>query len=181
MFFYAIYNSKLWKKRHIKGRYNNTNKELKSRFVKVLLIGSILYIIIRSLLYSDYMKDMSVKKYSKYFYGIVLLDALLFLNRYNRNIALEKKNYRILRNKLRNDKLAQQMLLSQMQYPQEIQQKSEIIDKVPVNISLENEIPTNKIKSDNKEKQTSDNFIVDGSNDSLDIPIYTSKKTNNSS
>lgn len=178
MFFYAIYNSKLWRKKHNRGQFVYTNRESKSRFIKVLLTGSICYMIMRSLLYSDYMKDFFVQKYSKYFYGIIVLDAILFFNRYRRNVSLEKKNNKLIRNKMRHDKLTQQMLLSQMLYDQQMQQQKENINEVPVNISLENEIPT-KIKSDNKEQCTSDISIEYALNDNFDIPIYTSKNNNN--
>jgi hypothetical protein len=166
MFFNAVYRLPIWKK-----------LDNKTRNLRLLILGAILYIAVHSLIQSKYLEsDELVKNYKHYLYYITAIDLVIVgIFMYLQNNSDNKKKLKkgksntkkLLPNPIRTNMIVPQMqqkMIPSMQYnmfPQNIFQKQNTIPKkADDNISIELPI----YNGNNNECQIQQ--------DDIDIPIY---------
>ena len=188
MLLYGLYISPLWKK-----------LDQKSRAIRILLLGTVIYVVLYSILYSKISNILStLTSYRKYLYFIATTDFILtFSNFYKNYNFIDKKKKKKKKNKkphyyeyLARYKIPQQQIIQNQQL-NSFEEKP-IKEEIFVKSFEENKkklplIKLDELRQINKNKQE---LLVENDNKSIssipvyntnqeDIPIYKSKFEDN--
>lgn len=174
MFFNAIYRLSLWK-----------DLDNKSRNIRILILGAVLYIIIHSFIYSNYVESIEIiEQYRDYLYYLIGIDLIfvgiqMFIGD-DGGISKKKKKKKTLKRKhsikmnpymLQNMKINQMNQMNQMNKMNQMNQMNQLNNLNKINqVNQVNKIGQTKQQ---QQQQVLMHQTIDDSN-SISIPIYTS-------
>ncbi|QKF93702.1 hypothetical protein QKU48_gp0244 [Fadolivirus algeromassiliense] len=156
MFFNIIYKSPIWK-----------SIDTKSRNMRILVMGSIFYVIVHSFIYSKYVESIEfVENYRKYLYYLMVIDLastglLMFLS--------DDKKQKKSKNMKKNNQKKQHKMNLPFQLSPQYQPSLQPLSKINNNPIQALHKPVNKQFTVNNVQKVEDN-------ESIQLPIY--KKQN---